>query len=502
MGASEFFKNTILKASSKSKPPQSASSNRHVVLDDLLTMFPEKDANNKKLFPAENEIVKEMKKGFESQYQDVVNGQKWNLTAIPERFQYGKEGSLSIGGLQQRIHEEKNNRTQSQYTHDEITKMENAIKNITGEAAENQVYSAFTKLWHGKRGALLHSVKPENVLSPLTKRAKAQRDTAKDLNFTQLEEKLKVVFNINITNETNKIVSDIMKTHPNVNSLGVEVLIQAIKTNVADKKKCDVIIQILKKMGKNMVRHDFNFSEIEQVVSLGLLHDSARPDGELDYLAALPDEKLLLNIEVKYQIISKDGQAKKLLMNAAAQTQRSEQYISRVFGPLFSQGWRLVKIAVVCGGTLTDGDRCDHCNRFILTDRELNNIEAWWKQTGLEDTRGDPSAYKEFLKFLELVACSICTTTHLSPWTRITGTKNQLPITAGHTPHEPPRLGRGKFGTKTATNTKLTLEEAISKVHDADKVLFFSACQLTVLSAPNFLNVILWGDYGTGKSNL
>ena len=381
MGVSEIFKKRVLQTtSSKTNPTRTKFGNHHVVFEDFISKFPENDANNKNLFPVKNGIVKHMKKGFESQQQDVINGQKWNLTRIPDRFKYGKDMSLSIGGLQQRIDEQKADPTKSQYASDEIKKMENTIKNITGDDAENQVYSALSRIWDGKRGVLLHSVKPEDVLSPLTKRAKAQRDASKNLNYTPLEEKLKEILNIEIKNETNTIVTDIKQSHPNFGSLSVKVLIQAIQTNVTDKKKSNVIIQILKRMSKNMVKVDFDFSEIEQVISIGLIHDSARPDGELDYLVALPDERLLLNIEVKYQIVNKVGQAKKLLLNAAAQTQRSEKYIARVFGPLFSQGWRLAKVAVVCGGALKDGDSCKHCKRFVLTSESLNNIEAWWQK--------------------------------------------------------------------------------------------------------------------------
>ena len=87
--------------------------------------------------------------------------------------------------------------------------MENVIKNIKGDAAENQVYSAFTKLWHGKRGVLLHSFKPENVLSPLTKRANAQRDTSTDLTYTSLETKISEIFGIEIEAEAKSIISKI-----------------------------------------------------------------------------------------------------------------------------------------------------------------------------------------------------------------------------------------------------------------------------------------------------
>ena len=69
--------------------------------------------------------------------------------------------------------------TMLQYVTKQIEKMENVLKNMKGDVAENKVYSALRKLWNGKRGILIHSFKPENVLAPLTKRAKPQRTTHK-----------------------------------------------------------------------------------------------------------------------------------------------------------------------------------------------------------------------------------------------------------------------------------------------------------------------------------
>ena len=81
----------------------------------------------------------------------------------------------------------------------------------------------------------------------------------------------------------------------------------------------------------------------------------------------------------------------------------------------------------------------------------------------------------------------------MSAWKRVVGSKSHQQITAGFTPAQPALLGKGQFGDK------IPLEDAMQKIHDANKVLFFSSMQLCVLNAPYLLNLLLWGDYGTGK---
>ena len=148
--------------------------------------------------------------------------------------------------------------------------------------------------------------------------------------------------------------------------------------------------------------YDYTFDEAEQVICIGLTHHYFTPHGELDFLAALPDERLIFNIEVKQQISGNPRNAKKLLKDASSQMKRNEQYISRVFAPLLSKGWKLVKVAVVLPGTVREGDICNHCRKFLIDENSLVNLETWWKQTSLENTRGYPNSYDEFLRVMEL----------------------------------------------------------------------------------------------------
>ena len=91
-------------------------------------------------------------------------------------------------------------------------------------------------------------------------------------------------------------------------------------------------------------------------------------------------------------------------------------------------------------------------------------------------------------------------TSNLSAWTRITGTKCKEPINAGHTQKEDPPITskrKSKQGKRSKNNAEF--DNALLRVHDAEKLLFFSSSQLDILSSSVFSKIILWGDYGTGK---
>ena len=101
---------------------------------------------------------------------------------------------------------------------------------------------------------------------------------------------------------------------------------------------------------------------------------------------------------------------------------------------------------------------------------------------------------------MELVAPSKITS-NLSAWTRITGKKCQGPINAGHTLNEkPPTTKKGKSQQGKRSKNNEEFDKALTRVHDAEKLLFFSSRQLDILSSSLFSKIILWGDYGTGKS--
>ena len=114
-------------------------------------------------------------------------------------------------------------------------------------------------------------------------------------------------------------------------------------------------------------------------------------------------------------------------------------------------------------------------------------------------TQKSQSTYHQFLRVIELVTPTKITS-NLSAWTRITGTKCKEPINAGHTKNEePPICSKGKSKQGKRSKNYAELDKALARVHDAEKLLFFSSRQLDILSSSLFSKIILWGDYGTGK---
>ena len=496
LGVSEHFSKSV-----SIQPPNQpqASSKPYTVYEDILNEFSSIDNNNELVFPNENRVINEMKTDFESRFDDVIQMRKKNLTSVPEHFYLNKDISLAMTGLEQKIAAEKLNVGSSKLDTSQIVKMENILNKMKGEVGEHEVYSGFKRIWHGKRGVFIHSFQPEDVLSPLTLKAKAKRNSEKTLSKTKLEKTLSNQLNIDVTTGVASIIAKIKNLYPGCISMTESELLLAIEKVVDDKKKRHEISSIIKNLTKLTYKTDYTFDEAENAISIGLTHHHFRPHGEIDFLAILPDERLIVNIEVKQQIATNPRNAKNLLKEASYQMKRNEKYLARLLSPMLSQGWRLAKVGVILPGNLKHGDICEHCQKFLIDKSSLNSLDAWWKQSCLENTQKSQTNYHQFLKVIELVAPTK-STGNLSAWTRITGTKCKGPINAGHTQtEEPPVSSKGKSKQGKRSKNYVELDKALARVHDTEKLLFFSSRQLDILSSSLFSKIIIWGDYGTGK---
>ena len=470
------------------------------------------------VFESEYKLVVDMEKRIKSEYDDVFSGNLNDFISIPETFQYEKDMSISIQGLEDRIKTENEKGENAYgYTQSEITRMENELKNMKGEVAENEVQSKLKTFFSKNRGVLFHSFHPENVLSPLTCRAKSQRQNVKSLNWTPLEEKLAEVLNIKLSNVEQEAVDILNKTNlPRNQNFRPESLEKELeKQKRFDKKKFGVIKSMIKQMVKTMSKTNFTFNEAIRAISIGILYHRFRPDGEMDFVGVLPDAKLIFTFEVKYQIENSSQPPTSLLDSATKQTKHNEEVISRIFGPMFSSGWRLVKVPIIIQqdslGTLDPNTYCPHCEKFIINSGSLNDLQSWFDQTKLGSTTsgktGLTSSYLESLRMLELIITSISVNENLSAWERVLGPNHSEPISAGYTPIQ------GSFGATVKKKFKntinyflgnttpdhITFDDAKHKAHDAQKLLFFSRLQLSLLNISHCLSAILWGDYGTGN---
>ena len=520
------------------------------ILEDLKNEFHQIDsATNINKFQKEYDLIDTMSVRLNAEYDNVFKASEKEFTMIPSTFQYGKDMTASIKGLQDRIHAETQNQSTSSYTPNEIKKMEGVLHSLKGEVGESVVRSEFERLWHGKQGVLFHSFAPEILLSPLTSRAKLQRLSKSDLNFTDLELKLAKILGIDLKKIENEAAMILNSIKANVPSFVGSFTIQALDTGIGklpniNNKHRNLIQDFIKQTSKKMKRTCFKFDEAEKIISIASLHHIMKPDGEMDFLGLLVSEKLVFNFEVKYQIADNKHPPTKLLNYATRQLKTNEDYISRVFAPLFSNGWRLIKVPIIIqqntSGTLDPSSYCKHCAKYIITSGSLYDLPQWFKESQIENKQPSPistlvaslmtgtkKSHKnklpqnleleevEFLRFFELITSSISTSSRLSAWNWVQGNNYKLPVGAGYTRIQPPtKIGKGKFAnpkgkalltgslaTASASNSDvISLEEALYKYHDAQKLLFYSRLQVSLLNCSFYLHTILMGDYGVGTT--
>ena len=545
-GSSEKFKTRLNVGGSQKTLNTSIPRGQFKILEDMKHRFTKIDPNtNTNIFKKEYDIVDLMSTRLNKEYDDVFKAATNQFTIVPPTFQYGKDMTASIKGLQDRIDTEKNNAASSAYTSKEVEKMESILQNLKGEVAESQVHSKLEELWHGKQGVLFHSFHPETIFFQLIDRAKSQRQNTTTLDFTDLETELSDMLRIDlpdVKSEAKAIVNGIKINHAGVGNLTPQLLqVEVENQNTIKKKKRNVIKDMIKLISKATGKQTFTFDEAEKGIAMGILYDLFKPDGEMDFVGLLVEKKLIFNFEIKYQRANNTNPPTKLLDDATRQTSTNEEYITRVFAPLFNVGWRLIKVPVIIQqdtpGTLDPTTYCQHCSKYIITSKSLADMPSWFRQLFPQSNTTSPPCSTnpvlrteevEFLRFFEIITSSLCTTSHIRAWTRVVGANCQLPIAAGYTPIQaPPIIGKGQFVNATkkakkllssfsqrlkissstiaqgATNTpnpdEISLEEALFKYHDAQKVLFFSKFQTALLDVSFSLNVILWGDYGTGK---
>ena len=266
-----------------------------------------------------------------------------------------------------------------------------------------------------------------------------------------------------------------------------------------------------------MNKNSFSIDEAEKAIALGVFYYLSRISGEMDMIGLLPDDKLIFNFEIKFQIADNKKSPTKLLESATQQTKNNEEYFARVFGPLLTKGWRLIKVPVIIQSdgknTLDPSTYCDHCKNFIIDAECLANLPPWFEKT-IQTTSaiknfGMSIDYSGYLKVTEMIISAVSTESHLSAWKIVEGQNYCLPIAAGYTkidgtfglnPKKLEELSKKLQQTSKshASSDEISFDEALHKFHDAQKLIFFSKLQLSLIDVSYHIHMILWSDYGTG----
>ena len=217
-------------------------------MDNLKNIFIDIDpSTGENKFEVEYNLVETMEKRIQFEYQDLFDGKINEFVSIPETFQYEKDISISIQGLEDRIALEKEQSQEAYgFKASEINKMENELKNMKGDVAESQVHSKLKLFFAKSRGVLFHSFHPELVLQPLVGRAASQRQNVSSLALTPLEVKLAQVLNINVNTieqEADGIIQKISYSLSNPSNFSYKDLDAELEKQKKSEKKKFAFIQ-------------------------------------------------------------------------------------------------------------------------------------------------------------------------------------------------------------------------------------------------------------------
>ena len=233
-----------------------------------------------------------------------------------------------------------------------------------------------------------------------------------------------------------------------------------------------------------------------------LYENFIKPPGEWDFLVILSHLKIMLNVEVKRQMNLKDRAQQNLnssLKSASHQCEDHADYASRVFTPFLSPDWQFVKIAAILPGELDRSMICDHCNQFIITgndeeemQKNINNIRD--RLLSISTASDKKEVQEDLAAFTKvLVGLSSISTDHThsgdpgSVWRQIQGSNpDHISLSGGWTRSD-----------LELTPNEMSFKNILRQPSNINKLVYYNADQQLILT--NKLNfVVLKADFGSG----
>ena len=265
----------------------------------------------------------------------------------------------------------------------------------------------------------------------------------------------------------------------------------------------------------------FSIANVRSRLKLMWYQEFVKPSGEWDFLIILSRIKTIINVEVKTQLdLGKRKEEKKeekyaradealnvSLEDASKQCKEHAQYTARVFAPFLGEGWEFVKVAAIIPGDLNREKICDHCDQFIITgknDEEIQkkvdkikdhlineynakNEKGDLLRSPLKEKKDDHEALATLTKVL-LGLSSLSTDQKLQDaWRLINGPD------ADHN-----SLSAGYTKSDELTLNDLTFIKVLNEPNNYNKLLYYNVGQQHIL-ANKLPLVILKGDFGSGN---
>ena len=237
----------------------------------------------------------------------------------------------------------------------------------------------------------------------------------------------------------------------------------------------------------------YSKDEILREVIHGVYQSESKYQSEWDFLLVLPETNTIINIEVKN---NRDTDSKNTnVIKAAEQLEKHAQYMARVFGDIFKEPWKFIKVAAIHPHVVNKEIVCDECKKYILT--EDHDIKAMCDEIGLfENIKGsDKASYTDFVELFNRIVSFSSIIKRVVPsftgntFKQVFGDTRTF-LGAGFTPSS---------GPSTSSDQHPSFDKIKKMPHTAAKAMFVNNDQLGLLTKHCPRRVVFLNDFGAGK---
>ena len=313
-------------------------------------------------------------------------------------------------------------------------------------------------------------------------------------------------------------IKDLLSLIPTTPLISRDELLAALKSKTVrpgfhqlnDTEKSQYAQTMSKEVNKMFSKSNRDLSKDEVANHLSrFLLDMIEKKDEFDFLLADRDSSTFLQVEVKSYpqdgLLDKDG-LEKALKKANEQLEKGDKFFQNVVAPAVHLSTSWTKVNMVCFPEIANRQQIKHLGiddnivKFILTGDELESGN-WLDDLGLPDCQAPEEEYKRLLAVCvgsQHVAfnCQVFDyeAEHQKIHTSLVGERKQGEVVGVG--------GEGCLPQGGATSIKFSDLEGKPLGHTWS-ILFWTQEQLNLLDKLRSReNVVLCGDYGTGKTSL
>ena len=482
--------------------PNDQKSYSHMLKDEMVNRFDGEGEKN---------IFRKSLEGMKLHYPEILDGKEKNMFYCPTSFHFSSRIKEDETSVPDRLDEMKISMESQQpltlKDHKHLKKIRDHLEKLRPELAEQEFVDALACFFYNHRGIFVHSLKLDDHLKILRKKARDHRQQNKSMSFamTDFEKKLAKQLNISrqsLVNAADSVESHLLAKHKanDMTSINGRVIRESIddrEVNLSTKDKMNI-----KKLFKPA--NNYTIDEVRDGIMLGKFESECRFAGENDLIIMLPDSKLFLCVEIKRHM-KPEGEKSgwNHMESASKQLKKNAWFIASKHGAILSSEWRFVKVCAISPSIYNQEKICSHCKKFILTTdivKTPGKLEEWWRETGLSeraamfDKMSKENSYSEFQLFFNRLVCMSSVRVVSDPfrsWAQVHGNR-QHHMGAGHTQAE-------RDVRKRAELNDLEFGEVLKEVHHAYKTLFFTKDQMAILTTDQFPSAIFLCDFGGGN---